>query len=63
MGWLALFLPTHGLLEGEPGWSDRVGQWMTLWESDAHNNFWRGHWMLLFGQVAKHDIHGMVPLL
>ena len=58
MGWLALFLPTHGLLRGEEGWNDRVGEWMTLWESDAHNNFWRGHWMLLFGQVAKHDING-----
>lgn len=64
MGWLALFLPTHGLLKGEGGWNDRIGEWMTLWESDAHNNFWRGHWMLLFGQVAKHDIHGrLTPFL
>ena len=58
LGWLSLFLPTHGLSEGEEGWNDRIADWMVLWESDAHNKFWRGQWMLMFAQVAKHDTQG-----
>ena len=58
LGWLSLFLPTHGLSQGEEGWNDRIADWMVLWESDAHNKFWRGQWMLMFAQVAKHDTQG-----
>ena len=59
LGWLALFLPTHGLSKGEEGWNERISDWMLLWESDAHNKFWRGQWMLMFAQVAKHDTQGV----
>ncbi|KAL0043408.1 hypothetical protein WJX79_003790 [Trebouxia sp. C0005] len=60
LGWLSLFLPTHGLSQGEDGWNDRIADWMVLWESDAHNKFWRGQWMLMFAQVAKHDTQGLI---
>ncbi|KAL0045726.1 hypothetical protein WJX82_002854 [Trebouxia sp. C0006] len=60
LGWLSLFLPTHGLFQGEQGWNDRIADWMLLWESDAHNKFWRGQWMLMFAQVAKHDTQGLI---
>lgn len=59
LGWLSLFLPTHGLSQGEEGWNERLADWMVLWESDAHNKFWRGQWMLMFAQLAKHDTQGM----
>ena len=59
LGWLSLFLATHGLSQGEQGWNDRIADWMVLWEADAHNKFWRGQWMLMFAQVAKHDTQGL----
>ena len=59
LGWLALFLPTHGLRRGEGGWNETVADWMLLWESDAHNSFWSGQWMLMIAQIAKHDTQGM----
>ena len=62
LGWLSLFLPTHELSRGEQGWNDRIADWLVLWESDAHNRFWRGQWLQLFAQVAKHDTQGMQPV-
>ena len=59
LGWLALFLPTHGLGRGEGGWNEMIADWIVLWESDAHNKFWSGQWMLLFAQIAKHDTQGV----
>ena len=63
LGWLTLFLPPHGLSRGEGGWTDRIADWMVLWESDAHNKFWSSHWMLLFAQIAKHDTQGVLTII
>eukprot|EP00854_Cymbomonas_tetramitiformis_P034130 gene34130-biopygen15266 len=64
VGFLALFMPTRPLMEGAAPathhWNTWVEEWMRLWQSLPHCEYWNACWQGLFSRLSKHDVAGIV---
>ena len=56
---MRLIFPTRELIGLEPGngaeWNQWVPEWLDLWDSMIHVDFWNAAWSCIFARLAKHD--------